>query len=442
VNLPFVLTEGTFGELRVRVGPPGPGFLLETFVLLLITPVLAIEAIPVALAIHILAVSVLYAFALERLRRVSLAGRLLILVGLAFALTAPFPGLYPYPNPFPHLITLIPGSLIPIVSFFAAPLVRYGFVLLAYGLPLVTLLGFRRKVQRDPPGERSRSALPAYLLPGLMFAGLFLIVGGTDQLKVIGLIWTWAVSVAALLLWVLYYRPALISLQVPSEETAFEGRLTAWNRPFLAFGIFTILLILLTSLPPVDEFVESSAVGHHAQHVAILLLGLLLGGLILQQARAYRRERSFTGEMARFVYTSNVLFNPRGIVGMTFAVVAVAFWHVPFFWDLALANDVVHIVEHFFFIAAGSAVAFSLGLMTAGAKYALLVTATIVMSVLALTLWFTAVPVYTSYTAAQLSTLGMIHFLLGMPVMIFAIGVTVTAWLKRNSGTGRGTVHS
>ncbi|MEE9592597.1 MAG: hypothetical protein V3W28_03335, partial [Thermoplasmata archaeon] len=66
VNLPFVLTEGTFGELRVRVGPPGSGFLLETFVLLLITPVLAIEAIPVALAIHILAISVLYAFALER----------------------------------------------------------------------------------------------------------------------------------------------------------------------------------------------------------------------------------------------------------------------------------------------------------------------------------------------------------------------------------------
>ncbi|MEE9593483.1 MAG: DUF1404 family protein, partial [Thermoplasmata archaeon] len=209
-----------------------------------------------------------------------------------------------------------------------------------------------------------------------------------------------------------------------------------------AFGIFTILLVLLTSLPPVDEFVESSAIGHHAQHVAILLLGLFLGGLILQQARAYRRERSFTGEAARFVYTSNVLFNPRGIVGMTFAVVAVAFWHVPFFWDLALGNDVVHVLEHFFFIAAGSAVAFSLGPMTAGAKYAFLVAATIVMSLLALTLWFTAVPVYATYTAAQLSTLGMIHFLLGMPVMIFAVGVTVGAMLKANLRVGRGTAPS
>ncbi|MFQ5986538.1 MAG: hypothetical protein ACE5KQ_04200 [Thermoplasmata archaeon] len=437
------MSEGTFGELRViRIGAFGPNFLFENLVLLLITPVLAIEAVPLALPIHILAISLLYAFALDRLPRMGGSARLAILVGLAFALTAPFPGLYPYPNPFPSLIALIPGSLIPIVSFFAEPLVRYGFILVAYGLPIVALVVARPEDRVKPLPETTRSSLPAYLLPTLMFVGLLLIVLGTDRMKVIGLIWNWALLVAALLLWALYYRPALTTLRVPPGPTAVERRLTAWRRPTLVFGALTILVLLLTSLPPVDEFVESSALGHHAQHVALLLLGFLMGGLILQQARAYRRERSLTGEVARFVYTSNVLYNPHGAVGVSFAVVAVALWHVPFFWDLALMYDAVHVVEHFFLIAAGSAVAFSLGLMPAGRKYAFLVGATMLMSLLALTLWFTAVPVYATYSVAQLSALGMVHFLLGMPLMVFAIGITVVAVLKMNRIAGDGAIRS
>ncbi len=365
--------------------------------------------------------------------------RVAALIGLAFALTAPFPGLYAYPNPFPSIITLIPGSLIPVVSFFSSPEVRYGFLLAAYGLPIVVLVLAREHPQTPLRAPRRPSALPAYLLPSLMLAGLFLVVSGTDTLKVIGLIWNWALMVTALLVWSLYYRPALSSLRVPPDRPAFERRLAAWRRPLLAFGALTIVLLLLTSLPPVDAFVEASALGHHAQHVALLLLGLLLGSLVLQQARAHRRDKNRTGEVARFVYASNVLFNPRGAVGMTFAGVAVAFWHVPFFWDLALMNDLVHVIEHFFLIAAGSAVAFSLGLMAPGGKYAFLVGGTMVMGLLALTLWFTAVPVYTTYPVTELSLLGMVHFLVGMPLMVFAIGVTMAAVLRMNRGVGPAT---
>ena len=319
VNLPFVLGEGTFGEVRIRVGPPGSSFLLETFVLVLITPVLAIEAVPVALPLHVLAISVLYTHVLERVLRVGRTARIGALIGLAFALTAPFPGLYAYPNPFPSHITLIPGSLIPVVSFFASPLVRYGFILAAYGLPTVILILARARSHAPRGALRRPSPLPAYLLPSLMLAGLFLVVGGTDTLVVIGLIWNWALVVTVLLVWSLYYRPALASLRVPPDPPAFERRLSAWRRPLLAFGVLTILLLLLTSLPPVDAFVEASALGHHAQHVTLLVLGLLLGSLVLQQARAHRRDRNLTGEVARFVYASNVLFNPRGGVGMAFA---------------------------------------------------------------------------------------------------------------------------
>ncbi|MEE9173586.1 MAG: hypothetical protein V3U30_01260, partial [Thermoplasmata archaeon] len=246
VNLPFVLTEGTFGEVRIRVGPPGSSFLLETFVLVLITPVLAIEAIPIALPLHVLAISVLYALVLERVLRAGRTARFAALIGLAFALTAPFPGLYPYPNPVPSIITLVPGSLIPVVSFFASPLVRYGFILVAYGLPVVVLILARKRPETPIRARRRPSPLPAYLLPSLMLAGLFLVVGGTDTLKVIGLIWNWALMVAALLVWSLYYRPALSSLRVPPELSAFERRLAAWPRPLLAFGVLTIILLLLT----------------------------------------------------------------------------------------------------------------------------------------------------------------------------------------------------
>ena len=403
--------------------------------LVLVTPVLAIEAIPIALPLHVLAISTLYAFALERMLRARWTARVATLLGLAFALTAPFPGLYAYPNPFSSLITLIPGSLIPIVSFFAVPLVRYGFVLVAYGLPIVGLILAGPRGQTPSTTPRSPSPIPAYLLPALMLGGIFLVVAGTDTMKVIGLIWNWALMVTALLVWSLYYRPALTSLRVPPNPSDFERRLTAWRRPFLAFGVLTVLLLLLTGLPPVDAFVEANVLGHHAQHVTLLLLGLLMGGLVLQQARAHRRDRNLTGEAARFVYASNVLFNPRGAVGMTFAVAAVALWHVPFLWDLALMNDFVHVLEHFSFIAAGSAVAVSLGLMSSGSKYAFLVGGTIVMSFLALTLWFTAAPVYASYSAAQLSALGRVHFVLGAPLMIFAIGIAVTALLRMRSLT-------
>lgn len=442
MNLPFVLSEGTFGEIRVREGPPGSSFLLETFVLILVTPVLAIEAIPIALLLHVLAISTLYVFALERMLRAGWAAKGATLVGLAFALTAPFPGLYAYPNPFPSLITLIPGSLIPIVSFFASPLVRYGFILFAYGLPMVALILSRPQGPRPSTAARRPSLLPAYLLPTLMLGGLYLVVGGTDRLKVIGLIWNWTIMVAALLVWSLYYRPALRSLRVPPDPSAFERRLSAWRRPLLAFGVLTILLLLLTSLPPVDALVEANALGHHAQHVSLLLIGLLMGGLLWQQARAHRRDRNLTGEAARFVYASNVLFNPRGAVGMAFAMAAVVFWHVPFFWDLALRNDFAHVLEHFSLIAAGSAVAFSLALMPSGGKYALLVGGTIVMSLTALTLWFTAVPVYATYPVGQLSTLGMVHFILGAPLMIFAIGITVAAWVGMGPLTEGGKVPS
>ncbi len=62
-----------------------------------------------------------------------------------------------------------------------------------------------------------------------------------------------------------------------------------------------------------------------------------------------------------------------------------------------------------------------------------------VMSLLALTLWFTAAPVYATYPVRQLSVLGMVHFIVGMPLMIVAIGITATAVLKMHRPADPGT---
>jgi hypothetical protein len=80
--------------------------------------------------------------------------------------------------------------------------------------------------------------------------------------------------------------------------------------------------------------------------------------------------------------------------------------------------------------------------MPSGAKYGFFVVGTLVMSLLALTLWFTAVPVYTTYPVTQLSTLGMVHFILGAPIMIFAIGVSVAALLRWHRSTEEGKILS
>lgn len=426
LNLSFSLDAGPFSDVRLRLAPLDATWLFRTSLYVLVTPVLALGASPLALALHVVALTALLGTALNRLASLGPAPRLLVLLGLALAFLAPLPGVFGYPHFVSQVIVLVPRYLIPIVLFFGDPLVRFGFPLLAYALPALGLLLARQEPERARPRGPPRLG-PALLLLSLMSVAMLLILLGDFWHRVAGLLLNAALLPAGLLLWALHYRPRLPRLSIADRPTWLSERLYAWRNPAATFVLTVVLILLLTALEPVEHFVEASALGHHGQHLALVAVGLVQGGVVYQVARTHRRRQGLAGEMARFVYVGNVLYNRGGWPGVLFAGSVVALWHVPLFWDLALREPLVHGLEHALFVAAGSALAFSLDRMRLGAQYALLVAAMAAMGLFSLSLWFAPGPVYATYPQAELALLGKVHFLVGMPLMILVAGMTLAA---------------
>lgn len=425
VNLPFTLGEEAFSRVRFRSGAVGPDWLLRSALVVLVTPVLAVEMAPLALPFHVLALAGLLTLALERVYPGGPAAWLALSLGIGFALVTPMPGLYSYPNPFPAVSTLLPRYLIPIVLFFGDPRVRFLFPVLAYLFPVLAMV-LAGAPRNAPDGRDARlRLLPVLLLPFLMVGGMLLVLSDGVRIQLVGLIVNWGAMTGAFLLWAGYYRPRVGRLHVPPGPGRLTRFLTGWRNPAAAFVGLVLVVLVVAGLPPVDAFVEGSAPAHHGQHVVLFLVGLVQGGIVLQQVLAYRKRRGLSGEFARFVYVSNTLYNPRGIPGIAFAVGAVALWHVPFFWDLALRNDLVHFLEHSFVLAAGSAVAFSLPRMRRGSRFLLLLISLATMALLSLSLWFAPFPVYTTYSHEELARLGKLSFLAGMPVLLLAVVLAI-----------------
>lgn len=422
MNLPFVLDPYHVVILRVAVTGGIPSVVLQ------VTPILVIEAAPITILPFLAAASVLFSLAVEHSSSGHAHKLPLLVVSLFLLLLTPLPGVYSYPNPLPQIVTLFPQLLIPVIVGFGHPIVRYALPSVAFSLPVFILISRKRVVHNQKSGKVS--ALPVYVVPGGMSAGMAMVLLGGPILKPLGLILNWSLVTTGLLLWALYYRPSIGRIAFPQHETWLERRLYHWRSPAAAFALTLIVIVLLTALRPVDELLEATALGHHLQHVGIFVAGLAQGGIIYQQVSAYRRGKGILGSLSRFIHVSNVLGNPRGGAGILTAVTLLVLWHIPYFWDLALSDDLIHGLEHACMIGAGSAIAFSLPLMRAWSKYALLLAATILMSLATLALWAAQVPVYSSYSLAQLQELGMYHFLLGMPLAVYAFGAMAHSVLR------------
>lgn len=437
MNLPITLDLEQILLFRVSLPIAQPLGLLSVAVVLQVTPVLAIEAIPLVLLLHVGILTALLTGAVERCARSPRLPRLLLALGLGFAFLAPLPGVYPYPNPVPALILLHPAGLIPTVEFYWHPLVRYGFLGAAYAFPLgAILLGSRRALPHLAP-SLPPTVVPAFALPSGIFGGMLLVLFGDVRLQLVGLVLNALLMVTAVGLWALYYRPHIDRIRLPATPGWLERRLYGWRHPAALFVLLLVLLIVLTLLEPVDSRLEATAAGHHLQHLLLFTVGVVLGGIVYQQVLAFRRGRSTLGTIARGLYASNILMNRRGLPGLGVSAALLILWHVPFLWDLAVQDEVVHFLQHGSVIAAGSALAWSLPLLTSRAKYGALLGSLLTLSVLSLALWVAQTPIYTSYPLGQLSQLGMLHFLLGMPVTIYALGATGAAVLAR-AGSSEG----
>jgi cytochrome c oxidase assembly factor CtaG len=136
-------------------------------------------------------------------------------------------------------------------------------------------------------------------------------------------------------------------------------------RSWLALLGFVTVLLLAILLPPLDSLLESHEGLHHLQHGLSLVLGIGAGWASYQLvATTAVQGTGGTQRLARDLLIVSRRGNPGGYVSLAVAAGVLIFWHIPFFFNLAVLNDTVHILEHLSIILAGGGVGFGLALMS------------------------------------------------------------------------------
>ena len=121
----------------------------------------------------------------------------------------------------------------------------------------------------------------------------------------------------------------------------WKVRTGLWRRISFALGILVLLLSLESPLDPLgDDYLFSA---HMAQHLLLILIvpPFLLLAIPEKDARAWLRVPLIAG-------AEHVLGKP--VVAWFSAIIVMTLWHVPLFYNFALAHEEVHILQHISFL--------------------------------------------------------------------------------------------
>ena len=116
----------------------------------------------------------------------------------------------------------------------------------------------------------------------------------------------------------------------------------------LALFAGSMLTVLIALVSPIDAMSDDVMVIHMVQHVLlldvvpILFILSLTKGLLRPVTRRLTRIEERSGFIGHPVFA---VFLYIGMMGL---------WHVPKMYDLALAHNEIHVLEHICFLAAGS----------------------------------------------------------------------------------------
>lgn len=114
-----------------------------------------------------------------------------------------------------------------------------------------------------------------------------------------------------------------------------------WRRASFVLGILVLVLSLESALDPLgDDYLFSA---HMAQHLLLILIvpPFLLLGIPEQSARQWLR-------VPLIARAERVLGRP--VVAWPAAIIVMTLWHVPLFYNFALAHEQVHIFQHVSFL--------------------------------------------------------------------------------------------
>jgi plastocyanin len=165
-------------------------------------------------------------------------------------------------------------------------------------------------------------------------------------------------------------------------------------KPFASLTAFGIALSLFATLfPPLDALAETNLAIHMAQHLLIVLGGILVGYSI------YR--------------SSGVGYSPstqRALLVIASVVALLVFWHLPLAWDAAVLNPLTHVAEHISFLFVGLSTGIFLLRLSTSTKFILLFLAISAHTVYGIFLYIQTSPVYPLYSVGQQQLLGLAMF--------------------------------
>jgi plastocyanin len=177
-----------------------------------------------------------------------------------------------------------------------------------------------------------------------------------------------------------------VSLAPSRQNTVLK---TLGNLP--VFGL--ILFAFVTTFPPLEVTTEVNLGIHMLQHVIIAISGVLIGYPLLKSGKLDR------------------IRNPRiGVAGIFVIAGLLIFWHLPYFWDVAVENLAIHIVEHFCFLMIGIVIGVCVPMLPDNFKMIVLALTISAHMFYGFALFLISSPVYPLYSVSQQQTLGIAMF--------------------------------
>ncbi len=151
--------------------------------------------------------------------------------------------------------------------------------------------------------------------------------------------------------------------------------------------------MFVTTFPPLEVTTEVNLGVHMLQHIVIAVSGVLIGYPLLK-----------SGKLDRIKSTS------FGIAGIFIVAGLLVFWHLPYFWDLAVQLLYVHFVEHLCFLFIGVLIGVCVPLLPDNFKMIVLALTISAHMFYGFALFLISTPVYPLYSVAQQQLLGIAMF--------------------------------
>ncbi len=154
--------------------------------------------------------------------------------------------------------------------------------------------------------------------------------------------WSWDPTFIFFLLLAIYYVKGL-------KEYRGHAPVAGWQKICFFCGIF---ILSMAYLPPVDTWADQLFSAHMVQHLLITSVGIpmiLFGApffIFIKCLPHGVRDKAFIPVAQNKILRQVWRWFQSPLVAIIFYELIFWFWHIPKFYDVALRNDALHLLEH------------------------------------------------------------------------------------------------